>query len=137
MVRTCSWCGKHIGEKEPLEDKTETHGICDKCAQEVEKKELNDKEEKMTKEKKEVYTGGPAFPQPNQVHPENDKPYLGAGMTLRDYFAGMALQPFMQSITYKELGEKNNIGGDDMNIEQLTSRECYRYADAMLAEREK
>jgi len=24
-------CGTKMGEKEPLEDKSETHGLCDKC----------------------------------------------------------------------------------------------------------
>ena len=27
----CSWCGKDLGEKEPLEDKSETHTLCDSC----------------------------------------------------------------------------------------------------------
>jgi hypothetical protein len=27
----CAWCGAFKGEKEPLENKTETHGICQKC----------------------------------------------------------------------------------------------------------
>lgn len=27
----CAWCGEFQGEKEPLKDKSETHGICKKC----------------------------------------------------------------------------------------------------------
>ena len=31
MTRVCSWCGKSMGEKEPLEDKRITNGICGAC----------------------------------------------------------------------------------------------------------
>jgi hypothetical protein len=31
LVRICSMCKKTMGEKEPLEDKSETHGYCDEC----------------------------------------------------------------------------------------------------------
>ena len=31
MKRVCAWCGLDIGEKEPLEDKSITHSICEKC----------------------------------------------------------------------------------------------------------
>lgn len=31
MIRFCSWCGANLGEKEPLDDKRVTHGICDPC----------------------------------------------------------------------------------------------------------
>jgi len=34
MIRICMTCKKVIGEKEPLEDKSETHGICDDCMEE-------------------------------------------------------------------------------------------------------
>jgi len=27
----CSWCKKHLGEKEPLSDFSITHGICPEC----------------------------------------------------------------------------------------------------------
>lgn len=35
MFRVCAWCGKDMGEKEPLEDKSVTHGMCEKCLKEV------------------------------------------------------------------------------------------------------
>ena len=38
MLRICAWCGKKIGEKEPLEDKRETHGICKECYEKLTKK---------------------------------------------------------------------------------------------------
>ncbi len=31
MKLICSWCGKDIGEKEPLDNPAITHGICGKC----------------------------------------------------------------------------------------------------------
>jgi hypothetical protein len=27
----CAWCGKSLGEKEPLSNKNVTHGICEDC----------------------------------------------------------------------------------------------------------
>jgi hypothetical protein len=31
MIRVCYRCKIVFGEKEPLEDKSETHGLCDPC----------------------------------------------------------------------------------------------------------
>jgi len=31
LIIRCAWCGKYLGEKEPYEDKSETHGICPEC----------------------------------------------------------------------------------------------------------
>jgi len=31
LVIKCAWCGKYMGEKEPYEDKSVTHGICPEC----------------------------------------------------------------------------------------------------------
>jgi len=31
MIRICMKCKKKLGEKEPLEDKSITHGLCDSC----------------------------------------------------------------------------------------------------------
>jgi hypothetical protein len=31
MIIVCAWCKEVLGEKEPLDDKGETHTICDKC----------------------------------------------------------------------------------------------------------
>jgi hypothetical protein len=38
MIRVCYRCKKVMGEKEPLDDKSETHGLCDPCLE----KELAD-----------------------------------------------------------------------------------------------
>ena len=31
MIIICAWCKKVLGEKEPLENKADTHGICKIC----------------------------------------------------------------------------------------------------------
>ncbi len=31
MKVVCAWCGKDMGEKEPLDDPSVTHGICQEC----------------------------------------------------------------------------------------------------------
>ncbi|HXG31634.1 MAG TPA: hypothetical protein VNK81_08305 [Thermodesulfobacteriota bacterium] len=31
----CSWCGKSIKEKEPLGDKSVSHGICEGCSKKI------------------------------------------------------------------------------------------------------
>ena len=35
MIRLCSWCQKIMGEKEPLDDRQVTHGICPECQVEI------------------------------------------------------------------------------------------------------
>jgi hypothetical protein len=34
MIRVCMFCGMVFGEKEPLYDKRQTHGICAPCFEE-------------------------------------------------------------------------------------------------------
>lgn len=31
MIRICAWCGANLGETEPYEDDSTTHGICEPC----------------------------------------------------------------------------------------------------------
>lgn len=62
--------------------------------------------------------GGPAFPGPDHISQPDD---IHEGMSLRDWFAGMALQGLV------------NLAGRDPGGE---SQLAYRYADAMLAARE-
>lgn len=59
--------------------------------------------------------GGPAFPCPHESAPNE-------GMSLRDWFAGMALSGWIASVTVPP----------DAN---RAAEACYQYADAMLAER--
>jgi len=33
MKAVCAWCGIGMGEKEPLGDKSPTHGMCESCHQ--------------------------------------------------------------------------------------------------------
>jgi hypothetical protein len=69
--------------------------------------------------------GGPAFPVGSDLGPASNIVDGGyGGMSLRDWFAGMALQGMLAC--------PESMGG----INQFA--ECaYEYADAMLAEREK
>jgi hypothetical protein len=69
-------------------------------------------------------TGGPAFPLPGELG-LGLTPKEMRGMTLRDWFAGMAMQAH---ITHE--------GSDDIN-EPGVARWAYEMADAMLAERSK
>ncbi len=66
-----------------------------------------------------IDTGGPAFPQPEQLHTE------GRGMNLRDWFAGQALA-----------GILSNPESSECHI-AATAETAYRLADAMLKERAK
>ena len=49
MIRQCCRCGEIYGEKEPLEDKSVTHGYCDKCFEE-EMKEIRAYQKERRKE---------------------------------------------------------------------------------------
>jgi|GEM_PF-4672443 len=43
LVIKCAWCGKYLGEKEPFEDKSVTHGICPECRAKYFPKKKNDR----------------------------------------------------------------------------------------------
>jgi hypothetical protein len=48
----CAYCGKIIGEKEPLEDKKISHGCCEECyLKELEKLKITTNTEKTNKGK--------------------------------------------------------------------------------------
>ena len=77
-------------------------------------------------------TGGPAFPVPmgwdshgNWVHDGQD-----SGMTLRDWFAGMAMQGLLAGMLAD--GAYFERGTDDVTVAKL----AYIQADTMLKERE-
>ena len=71
-----------------------------------------------------INDGCPAFPVPEENYISNGT-YSNPGMTLRDWFAGQALNgmlspaPFRENVTYREIADG-----------------AYRWADAMLAARE-
>jgi hypothetical protein len=48
MIRVCYRCKKVMGEKEPLEDKSETHGLCDECLP-IEMKQIEEALEALKK----------------------------------------------------------------------------------------
>ena len=74
--------------------------------------------------------GGPAFPTV-VVHWNGSMIDRGPGMSLRDYFAGLA----MQAIIAKFPPQTCNIGLDELDL--MMARGAYEYSDAMLAERAK
>ena len=55
MIRICSYCCEVFGEKEPFENKEETHGICPKCLPIVIKEFKN--QMKVIKEVKKRHSG--------------------------------------------------------------------------------
>jgi len=37
VIRICADCRKFLGEKEPFEDKSITHGLCGRCMKKIKK----------------------------------------------------------------------------------------------------
>ena len=77
--------------------------------------------------------GGPAFPFDvtiSKAHPEFGRVEMegGAGMSLRDWFAGQALLGLIRNVPF---------GGGSKEILKATAKSSYLYADAMLEERGK
>ncbi len=56
------------------------------------------------------------------------------GMTLRDWFAGLALQGMMASPELLQVVSSKEFGGDG-SAPARCARSAYRFADAMLEER--
>lgn len=75
-------------------------------------------------------TGGPAFPLCGLEfrNGQQIQAMYQQGMTLRDYFAAVALPIWVQAHIDHSV--------DDLSKPDI-ARECYSYADAMLAERAK
>jgi hypothetical protein len=87
-------------------------------------------------DKIEKINGGSAFP-----HKQINLDAVGfqhipasAGMSLRDWFAGMALQGFIANGSLDEIC--NQFETADV-VEQKLSEFCFNLADAMIEEREK
>ena len=85
--------------------------------------------------------GGPAFPGEYAItmrHPEGGdetRMVSGAGMSLRDYFAGQAVIGLMTMISAEALSDEHHKDG--RRHSRLLAAGAYEIADAMLAEREK
>ena len=57
LVIKCAWCGKYLGEKEPYEDMSVTHGICPECRAKYfpkKKDNLNQTNHSTTQEKRQI-----------------------------------------------------------------------------------
>lgn len=85
--------------------------------------------------------GGPAFPVPMFQRQADGQPMTagdffegGNGMSLRDWFAGMALQGLCASMTEEESKENEHALSTVAKHFAIAS---YGYADAMLAARER
>lgn len=72
--------------------------------------------------------GGPAFPSDNYRSDER-------GMSLRDWFAGMALQGRLSNDTLLSNAEQSGLPSD--KFPETMARQAYGFADAMIAERNK
>lgn len=70
-----------------------------------------------------INDGGPAFP---VIFDHSDCTSEQEGMSLRDYFAAKAMAELIAS-----------FAGGDSTYAEKTAEHCYRFADAMLAERSK
>jgi|688.fasta_scaffold265185_5 hypothetical protein len=75
---------------------------------------------------KPINDGGSAFPfgQISELTGQPINGFFEPGMTLRDWFAGQALSGMMANSYYHESGI-------------VPIKDCYHFADAMIAEREK
>lgn len=96
------------------------------------------KDEKMSNDAlRDIAGGEPAFP---CAAGTDGKEYLQKGMTLRDWFAGQALQSLISKSPFWDTeGEHGaEITQEELNqfMAEMASS-AYFYADAMIAEREK
>lgn len=74
--------------------------------------------------------GGTAFPHVNPVTAQT----YNAGMTLRDWFAGQALQGLFAWSVERGIGNMLDPG-DARAVDSLFAQAAYRIADAMLSQR--
>lgn len=77
-------------------------------------------------------TGGPAFPGIKQFLGDNTE--LFSGMTLRDYFAGQAMQGLIANkLLIKTV--MNQSRRDGQTTDELIAECCYDTADAMIEQK--
>ena len=84
----------------------------------------------------------PAFPRPNTVHwdsayesPVGDEGT--EGMTLRDYFAAEAMQAMLSEGFVDDIPNPDYVRLDKNTLAEAVAQSSYKFADAMLAQREK
>ena len=73
-----------------------------------------------------INDGGPAFP---TSHSPNYPQEIGGGLSIRDWFAGMALQGWLASYDCRSVHPVTN------ETELCVANHAYKMADAMLAAR--
>ena len=82
--------------------------------------------------------GGPAFPIPHQPNQEGYEWNAAGGMSMRDWFAGLALQGLCANKDFLDQHLKDCISQEiedpDM-IRGLFANTCYLFADAMIKEK--
>lgn len=86
---------------------------------------------------KQVDDGGPAFPEA-YLEEYLHKPELKTtrGMTLRDWFAGMAMQAIISNQAfYSEHVQEKCVTGGRGSVNEITSNIAYAFADAMIESR--
>lgn len=89
--------------------------------------------------------GGPAFPVAGYDHqtfqPDNvaESVRLMSGMSMRQHYAGLAMQAMVSSISDEEgyLRLRDHALMDSMTVSQWIARDSFKQADAMLAAGEK
>jgi len=91
-----------------------------------------------------VNDGGPAFPQPMTFSPNGQPTTPGMyfpdvnGMSLRDWFAGLALQGWLSGPCQGDvLDDYDHDPKAFSQHQKIVGETCYGYADAMLAARER
>lgn len=85
-----------------------------------------------------INTGGPAFPMTSSTGHPDDGIYCQNGMTLRDWFAGMALAGLMARPDNRSAsGTSEQLASWGLALLSNDAKLCFKYADAMIAERER
>jgi hypothetical protein len=86
-----------------------------------------------------IEDGGPAFP-PHMHYDASDGSFVighSNGMSLRDYFAAMALQGWLSGPCQGDVLDSYEPDTDSFAQHQLAvAKTCYGYADAMIRARE-
>ena len=89
-----------------------------------------------------IKDGGPAFPvstaEASEGHQDGHNTWQFPGMTLRDHFAGLAMQGIVGSIdsedSYRRMRGHASAAG--LSVSEWIARDAYKQADAMLKARE-
>lgn len=94
-----------------------------------------------------INDGGPAFPAAKEIRVQSGYDYemkrpayetqvqISTGMSLRDWYAGMALQGILAASKSYALDPSNRGSMDSPSFGKLFSQHAYIYADAMLKAR--